>query len=588
MMETTVSKVFPELSIEDVHRLMSYFQVVHVTTEPITVQGDMGGDLFLVVNGTIVAKEEEEEVPPKYFSRGQVFGDDLRRPAYPQQYAATTRAVDPTTTNLLKLNAKDVFAVVGSMRDRQAAQALIATGLFRDFSNEDYARIIACLQETVVSPNVTFQAQGQPLSHMYIVRSGHVHCLDETTGRVLKECFPGDAIGLYAMACSSSSSKRPHLLTERTVGVQPTVLYKLNREDFWEAVQDSDIFQLAKHSLQEYLEEATAYFDMKPLPLLWKNAQDLIVAYSKPKKKPVSLHSMATTFSLGIAVAFFVTLLAPTTVADLGVFRILDLRPGYPMTLIRSVSLCMVGCAVLGYFRIPVQAPPIRRKLFQTTVWLTVGAYVLADSNLAVLDGNALNAFCVSNGSAVVVFLTVAACCTASLQFVYEAMAGSEKGRETVPLMQPRWLATTTAVLIYLFTVIFYVALTVPSIVSQDEDQWVSVYRAFLDSGNAGLAVNGFVMMQVFMVSVSFLMTLLLQKRITSTTAFGVIGLSYVLFLWDASTTTIALAFDTTPEAQDVFSFLLQHNLRYPAVPVALLALVGTCALAVYSSYSDN
>jgi hypothetical protein len=77
-------------------------------------------------------------------------------------------------------------------------------------------------------------------------------------------------------------------------------------------------------------------------------------------------------------------------------------------------------------------------------------------------------------------------------------------------------------------------------------------------------------------VSVSFLMTLLLQRKITESTAVTVIATSYMLFQWDSSTTTIALAFEQTPEAVSVVSFLLDANLNFPAMPlsIGLLALV--------------
>jgi hypothetical protein len=89
--------------------------------------------------------------------------------------------------------------------------------------------------------------------------------------------------------------------------------------------------------------------------------------------------------------------------------------------------------------------------------------------------------------------------------------------------------------------------------------------------------------MEAFMVSVSFLMTLLLQGKITEITAVAVIATSYMLFLWDASTTTIALAFEQTPEAVSVVSFLLDTNLNFPAIPLS----IGLLALIVFNAFRE-
>jgi hypothetical protein len=103
-------------------------------------------------------------------------------------------------------------------------------------------------------------------------------------------------------------------------------------------------------------------------------------------------------------------------------------------------------------------------------------------------------------------------------------------------LMQPRISAATTAIVIYFFTVICFVSLGVPTIVSNillqnNGSTWMTVYSTFCDAANAGLAPNGYLMMEAFRASASFLMTLLLQRKVNALTAVMAVVTSSVLII---------------------------------------------------------
>ncbi|GFH49791.1 hypothetical protein CTEN210_06267 [Chaetoceros tenuissimus] len=206
-------------------------------------------------------------------------------------------------------------------------------------------------------------------------------------------------------------------------------LFKLDRESVIGIIDETRL-ESASLSLPASEYSDASFFDKV------KEINDYILVKNRPKKEPVSFHSILATsataiYFLGLAEVFSPGF-TPEGIPDLFDFSKIGLS--LEATQISTLLFGIVG--ITGTFRLPPSTPLIRRHFFNVATLQVLATCMMQNSNMVAVKENqsyAIDLLTINPGS--ISFWVVMALSTNwTMRLIAEAMVANDKARSTIPL----------------------------------------------------------------------------------------------------------------------------------------------------------
>lgn len=243
-------------------------------------------------------------------------------------------------------------------------------------------------------------------------------------------------------------------------------------------------------------------------------------------------------FSLRCASASLITHLrnslpqfSPTLRDEFGLPRLFMTRGISAVTALqyRLVTMLFVTVSFLGLFRIPKNAPSCRKLFFSSVSWACFATWTFGDSNLTgKLSGFTFDAWTWWGKLAILGAHTGALVTT--LKLLDDAIAGPEKGRDTIPLIGERWVAFLLATGIFLFAYTFYYPILCMFGSKAAFQQSAAPFYAL---GYQDLSLVNSMAVNAFTAFGALFATLRLERRISARTGNLLNWLCFFLFQYD-------------------------------------------------------
>jgi len=329
--------------------------------------------------------------------------------------------------------------------------------------------------------------------------------------------------------------------------------------------------------LVSHLPVAQVWLTIDPRGILRRRLFQTTNALTRAPKKPVSRHSALATVFLGLVVASTSMIFSPG-VDPWGLPRLLHvtrkLNPAEEIAF-RLASFLASVVALSGLFRIPPNAPSSRRTMFQLSAAVTLEGSLIADSNLSLLDSFSVDAFSFLGKS--VVSTSVLASMLIGLKFLHNGITGSNKGRDTIPLVSNKVWTTLTGLVIYTLLV-FTVPLALPMFFDK------GILALVNQSGPLNLTV--FLTLLAFQIGFSsLLMTLRFEGKIAKKVALRWNLLVLALFNADSIKSLVMVLRDQPRCAPDVVAAVNKVIQGTYVYELSALACIGTMAHAFCQNF---
>ena len=366
------------------------------------------------------------------------------------------------------------------------------------------------------SSRVLFKQGDDDDDTMYLVKEESIDIISEKSKQILKTCKKGDSFGELAITFSETNQREAE-----TSAVAADQVREVKKDELLNTAQESD---LSEQALRAYLE---VYKDKR---FSFEEVWEYLKINSRPKKKPVSFHSTFSIFSMGVACAALGQLCSPG-IED-GYIHIFDWQQNLndsSLLLFEIAAWMLAAAGVMGILRLPPNSPSNRKLLFNLLMWQNIASAATITSNL---NGNPTawwyDAFKLPGASLLLV--------TSLMVYVHylllldDAIVGSNKGRESIPLMTNQGLAV---VMILFLTVVFYLQLSTyaPFILASN----VEGYSAMILTPFTELGMNAAISVSIFLMGfqasfVALIATLQFEKKIDIITG-AAIGLFFILLI---------------------------------------------------------
>ena len=265
--------LFKGLDIGDQARLIAKIQLIEgsalTLNEPIVKQGDRGDSMFIVDSGTFECYDEKDGAVLKVCHEGDYFGELSL--LFEETRAASVRPMS-TNARLLKISKKD-FEL--SLQGRESFSKRVVTDdssyesyfemklrmeavkkcpLFRKMTSDDLVRIVKSISTVQVQPGEVIINQGEEGSSMYFVKEGSFECYNAKTDKILLICEKFDYFGELALVLQQ---ERAASVRGAASATSTHVLWKLDKTDFMDAVQESPLFESAIDLIREKYQNGT-------------------------------------------------------------------------------------------------------------------------------------------------------------------------------------------------------------------------------------------------------------------------------------------------------------------------------------------
>ena len=494
------------------------------------------GSIYIVASGTFECVDEGTGEVKKECSTSDVFGEIS--PKLGTKRALTVRASSDNAT-VWKIPYQDNFAsgiksktdafdssLVSAIEEnpeyaeyfamKERSDMFQKIRLFKSLQPRDFDEVVRSASLKRVGEGEVLFNEGDQGDTMYVIKEGSIDIFSAKSKKVLKTCKKGELFGEFAIFFSTSNQRQASALAAESSRV-----WELHRDVFFEAVQESD---LSKQALDVYRE---AYNDKSfSFEELW----EYLKIKSRPKKKPVSIHSTFTIFSTGVICAAMCQLLS-LGIGDDGFFHVFDLNQNLSessMLLFQIAAWMMAATGVMGILRLPPNSPSNRELLFQVWMWSNISCAAVLSSNF---NGNPTawwyDGFELPGAS--LLLATSIPLYVYQLLIVDDAIAGSNKGRASNPGMANQGQAFAFS-LVLIFTSFLSFGTFLPYIFGSNSAEFSSLITSPMTEIGINAIGSAPFLIVIFQSSLGALLaTLQFEKKIDPATG-AAIGLS-VLFL---------------------------------------------------------
>lgn len=379
----------------------------------------------------------------------------------------------------------------------------------KNLEEDDRRRLSDAMVPVTVSQGDEIITQGDAVdeqSTMFFLEHGSFKCFDKKSGNLLKTYTErGDYFGELALLFSQPRAAS-------IVANEKSVVWALKQEDFLNAVKESPIYNIATAIiLQKYRVQSMSKLLKK---ITFEEFMDLLRTKSRPRRKAVSQHAELATYAMASFFTIYASLWNPGTDV-FGYPRFFDVDVCPNMLPIRISGFLFTIVSVMGMFRIPKKAPVVRYHAFSFLAWNTACLNAVIDSNLGGLTkGYTLDAW--SFPGRMVIGSLLVGCTYKGLVTLYDAIAGPMKGKETVPMQTPRISAAIST--------FFASLMNLPSILLSmhmlgSREQNEALVAPFFRNGYSGFLPIGLLSGQAYIGFTGFIMTLMLEKKMSTLTA---------------------------------------------------------------------
>eukprot|EP00550_Attheya_septentrionalis_P006951 CAMPEP_0198295294 /NCGR_PEP_ID=MMETSP1449-20131203/26992_1 /TAXON_ID=420275 /ORGANISM="Attheya septentrionalis, Strain CCMP2084" /LENGTH=655 /DNA_ID=CAMNT_0043995557 /DNA_START=186 /DNA_END=2154 /DNA_ORIENTATION=- len=370
---------------------------------------------------------------------------------------------------------------------------------------------------------VAKQGTKMATTDMFFIDSGTFEVYDDDTGKVLKTYNSANQyFGELSFFLDRPRAKSIRASSSGT-------LLALSRGNFFDVV-DEDIFEDEFLSLL-----ANQYRDAG---LLDKTAQvlDYLEAKSRPKKKPVSLHSTVAIVASGSYLSAYQPFFHPGFDKD-GFVRFFDFSQPFSIEICHQIQFSvglMAVAGIMGYFRIPPSAPDARRLTFTLATLANIFFALTMSSSLNALPEGYWLFDAFSDGGTAVIGLSYLIETYFMIAAFDNAISGSDAGMDSIPGGMERASNICFASLIYFAVTTGQVALVAPIFFSDLASYQGSMSTAFEAVSLPALNFHSFATAVGFVSFLQLLATLQFKKKISE--IGGLLGLValFVVFNCDA------------------------------------------------------
>eukprot|EP00980_Cylindrotheca_fusiformis_P014274 scaffold3791_cov137-Cylindrotheca_fusiformis.AAC.1 len=371
--------------------------------------------------------------------------------------------------------------------------------------------------------DVVIQGSEDSSMKMYFLDSGTFEVYDADTRNVLMTY--NSTTGYFGELAFFLN--RPRAKSIRATS--PGSLFLLSREDLFKIV-DEEIFE------DEFLSLLAGQYRDAGLIEKYEQVLEYLEFKSRPKKKPVSLHSTVSIVAAGSYLTAYQSFFHPGLDKD-GFLQIFDFYQ--PLSVDHcheiQVSVALLAVAgVMGYFRIPPNAPAARRLPFTLAALSNVFFALVLCSSLNALPAEywLFDAFSDAGKAAI------------GLAYVIEgyflissfdnAISGSEAGMAATPGAKDRATNVFFAALIYFFVNAAQIPLVAPIFFSDISSYQSSMSAAFEIVGLPGLDFHSFATAVGFVSFLQLVATFQFEKKISETGGLVAFVTLFVVFNCDA------------------------------------------------------
>eukprot|EP00584_Thalassiosira_punctigera_P004920 CAMPEP_0172530778 /NCGR_PEP_ID=MMETSP1067-20121228/4402_1 /TAXON_ID=265564 ORGANISM="Thalassiosira punctigera, Strain Tpunct2005C2" /NCGR_SAMPLE_ID=MMETSP1067 /ASSEMBLY_ACC=CAM_ASM_000444 /LENGTH=680 /DNA_ID=CAMNT_0013315039 /DNA_START=170 /DNA_END=2212 /DNA_ORIENTATION=- len=415
------------------------------------------------------------------------------------------------------------------------SSALKSFGLFRkNLNKKEIGQLSQLLTERSFASGEDVVTAGDSDTDMYFIRDGSFEAYN-ADGKVVMS-YPNEASMSY-FGELSFLLQRPRTISVRVSSPQGT-LYSLSREDLYNVVDEDTFKDDALALLAEQYKDA-GFLDT------YNELLEYLAVKSRPKKKPVSLHSTVSIVSAGAYVSAYQPFFHVGTDKD-GFIAFFDFYGPLSVGNCHQIQLGVVLLAIsgiMGYFRIPPNAPAARRLPFTlATLSNTFFALVLTSSLNALPIGywqfdafSPLGKVAIGLAFFIEEYFSVSALCN--------ALCGSEDGMSSTPGAIGRASNIFFATLIYLFVTSAQAPLVIPIFFSDLTSYQDSMSAAFQSVDLPALNFHSFATAVGFVSFLQLVATLQFEKKLSEMQGSIALVSLFIAFNCDAISATYKTLF---------------------------------------------
>ena len=497
--------------------------VTYQPGESVMSKGDKVEAAFVVEEGMFEAgydvNDDGQDNYQYKFERGQMFGELAIFENQPTRIFSIT-ANSKTGGKVIKLLKEDLLlaeknnkgltedAIISKAQyedyfnERNKEKALKNCPIFKKLSKSDLTRIrFAMTLGTYEKDEIVFES-GEIGDCIYFVKSGKFRRIDPKSGEILTIEETGGYFGAYSPLFGGTRKLTVYAEEDNSE------VWALSRDDFFELVQDSPVFDSALLAVKEKYGLKTWQDIVKTLS--YDELIGLVKTKSLPKKKSVSLHSTMSTVASGLYFAALLSMFHPGFYSN-GWPRIYDQMLFDNVSLTRLTSGLFAIIGVSGVFRLPPKTPKLRRLLFEQGAWLCTLAYFAQDSNLNIGTEGGFTLDMTTIIPGVILTAVIAMTCINTMECLKESIVGPERGRESILLGgSNRWVEAFGQI-----GVVFGILVAIPTqffIAQQDPNQLLSVNTPGITAAS-GIFLTTNLILSGFIGFSMLIATLLFEKK---------------------------------------------------------------------------
>jgi len=415
----------------------------------------------------------------------------------PEKVEASTKYI--TFHDEMKLTG---FVSPARSANRFALKSLIAQSeLFGGLSEVDKEVLFNAMVEVPIRAGERVFRRGDEGDGLYLVGSGRLECYLDKSGVVLKSCGQGDIFGELSLLLS-----RPRALTVRAS--EPSTLWKLDVETWNLISSDFDFGQVGDSIMKKY---AIADAVMQPA-VAAAEVVDFARFINRPKKTTISFHSAVGTVLFGVALLFLADHWEPQMNAYVwggpALFNNFTLSS---RTTQNALSVLLIITGVTGMLRLPKKVPDIRARSFAICSWCAVLGPALANSSMGVASNYWFDAF--DWPGRLLLTSLILGTAASNYLFLYESCGVSQKGRDTVPLMDPPFVAVGLGIIVTFPLLNAFVQLPLLTLWFADPTAFIEILANSKDL--SAFLVSGWLIPALMASLIAFPLTLVLGGKIS-------------------------------------------------------------------------
>ena len=455
--------VFENMPKADMARLVEVMEEVEMDSpdQQVLKQGDKADSMFFVSAGSFECYDEDTGEVLRVCQEGDHFGE-LSLLFDGGKRAASVRAASPDG-KLLQVTKMDFEISVERNKsalqdavqnqefyedffdDKAKLKALKKCPLFKKITRDDLSRIVSTMKRVEYEAGQDVVTKGEEGgTTMFFVKAGTFECYDPSAPdgkQVVVEYGPGDYFGELALLFDQERA-----LSVRGVGDGPLMLWSLEKEDFIDAIQESPLFQSAIQTLEEKYQTDNIWSVLSKLSP--KQLYELASTASRPKKEPVSFHSILSTMTAAFFIVGLLDMFAPGT-HDNGMLQIFNIgQYDIGSWHAKMTAVLFACCSVTGLLRLPPNSPLIRRLFFSAATTATVALYIGQDSNAALVEN--VWTFDLFGPAKYFFWAATVVNVLVSGKFIEESIGGPDTGRNTLPYSGNRFAMVAKGLLFYM------------------------------------------------------------------------------------------------------------------------------------------